>query len=163
MATSLTRRDAQELARRIGPGYDGKAGRLRYPKTASEARLSQDNSIPAIQSTRSQLKGRTVAIAWTCSTSAMLACAWWFGLREPSPLHPAAPDPEVLRKVREQSWGAMLRTMGGRPAPEGTRQTPLELGAEVPSLMCQGWINGPPPTADELAGHPVVLDVWDEM
>lgn len=36
----------------------------------------------------------------------------------------------------------------------------LEVGKELPPIRAAGWINGPPPTADELRGRVIVLDAW---
>jgi thiol-disulfide isomerase/thioredoxin len=39
--------------------------------------------------------------------------------------------------------------------PAGSR-----IGQELPPLEVEGWINGPGPTSDQLAGQIVVIDVW---
>jgi thiol-disulfide isomerase/thioredoxin len=33
-------------------------------------------------------------------------------------------------------------------------------GEPLPTIVAEGWLNGEPPTAQEMAGHVVVLDVW---
>ncbi len=43
------------------------------------------------------------------------------------------------------------------PSRGGTLMSP---GATLPPLVAQQWLNGPPPTASEMAGHVVVIDVW---
>jgi hypothetical protein len=124
--------------------------------------LTQEPSTHAARPAHEQLCRRTATLACTGSTVVMLACAWWFVLREPLPSF-SPPDPEVIRKARGGDSMAPMAKMRGRPAPEGTRKKLLEAGAELPSLGAQGWLNGPPPIADDLAGHLVVLDVWDDL
>ena len=36
----------------------------------------------------------------------------------------------------------------------------LPPGVVAPAITGEGWINGPPPTAEQLAGHVVVVDAW---
>ncbi|MEX0711784.1 MAG: hypothetical protein WD278_05510 [Pirellulales bacterium] len=36
----------------------------------------------------------------------------------------------------------------------------LQPGEKAPPLKAAGWLNGPAPTADELAGNLVVVDIW---
>ena len=124
--------------------------------------MDQESSMHGGPSAHGQLTRRTVLLACIGSTAAMLLCAWWFGLREPQ-LRILPPTPEAMRKARGGGNMAPMAQMSGRPVAEGTPTKPLEAGAELPSLVAQGWINGPPPAADELAGHPAVLDVWDEL
>jgi thiol-disulfide isomerase/thioredoxin len=47
---------------------------------------------------------------------------------------------------------------GGRGPSRGG--TLLQPGATLPPLVAEDWLNGPPPTAKEMAGHVVVIDVW---
>lgn len=124
--------------------------------------LTQEPSVNSGRPARGQLSWQTVTLACLGATAVMFVCAWWFVLREPLPSI-APPDPEVIREARGGDVMAPMARMSGRPAPEGTRKKPLEAGAELPSLVAQGWFNGPPPTADDLAGNIVVLDVWDEL
>lgn len=39
-------------------------------------------------------------------------------------------------------------------------RTPLGVGATLPPFRAAGWINGPVPSAAELAGKVIVIDVW---
>jgi thiol-disulfide isomerase/thioredoxin len=45
---------------------------------------------------------------------------------------------------------------------DGARQPSglLGPGAAPPPLVAQEWLNGPPPSASDMAGHVVVIDVW---
>jgi hypothetical protein len=36
----------------------------------------------------------------------------------------------------------------------------LQPGEKAPPLKAAGWLNGTAPTADELAGNLVVVDIW---
>jgi len=36
----------------------------------------------------------------------------------------------------------------------------LEVGKEAPPIEAAGWLNGEPPTAENLKGKVVVVDVW---
>ena len=37
------------------------------------------------------------------------------------------------------------------------------IGDRLPEFKGDGWLNGPPPTAADLEGQVVVVDVWNEM
>jgi thiol-disulfide isomerase/thioredoxin len=47
----------------------------------------------------------------------------------------------------------------GKPMQSGGG-TLLGPGAMLPPMAAQEWLNGPPPSAGEMAGHVVVIDVW---
>lgn len=42
----------------------------------------------------------------------------------------------------------------------GGRGAPLAAGAMAPAIQAAGWINGPGPTAADLASKVVVVDCW---
>ncbi|HEV3006039.1 MAG TPA: TlpA disulfide reductase family protein, partial [Pirellulales bacterium] len=107
--------------------------------------------------------GRTEALTYSAAAAATVACAMWFGLREPPPPEPIPPDPEVIRRIEESNRVEAKRWTESKLVHEGWRDVPLAVGSELPDLVAEGWLNGPPPNVDDLAGKVVVVDVWDEM
>ncbi|MFQ5732246.1 MAG: TlpA family protein disulfide reductase [Planctomycetaceae bacterium] len=49
----------------------------------------------------------------------------------------------------------VLSSCGGGPDTAG-----LEVGKTAPKIEAAGWLNGKPPTEEELRGKVVVVDAW---
>lgn len=81
----------------------------------------------------------------------MLATAWWFGLHEVEGTV-AAPPP-----------GAAVARLDGSSSPPPNEALSIEIGAELPSLKVDGWLNGTTPTLQQLAGKVIVVDIWNEL
>ena len=108
------------------------------------------------------MTGRTATLISASAGTAMAACAWWFGLREPPPPQPSQPGPEARRLIegaKSQAMGETQRWMNSKMIHQAWRDAPLAVGSQVPELIAQGWLNGPPP---KLAGGIAVIDVWDD-
>ena len=112
---------------------------------------------------RFHLVGRTEALTYAGVAVVTVAVATWLGLREPLPPQPSGPPPEFVRQITENVRAEAKRWTDSKLVHEGWRDVPLAVGSELPSLVADGWLNGPPPTADDLLDHVVVVDVWDEM
>lgn len=102
--------------------------------------------------------------AWlaAASTVAMLAIAWWFGLREN--VYVLTTQDLAMMRWRHD---AEARSFGLLPSSElvrrGSTDIPLAAKEAAPPILADGWLNGPEPTSDELAGQVVVVDVFDDL
>jgi thiol-disulfide isomerase/thioredoxin len=112
---------------------------------------------------RFRLVGRTEALTYSGVAVATVAVAGWLGLREPLPPQPSGPPPAFVRQIQENVRAEAKRWTESKLVHQGWRDVPLAVGSELPSLVAEGWLNGPPPMADDLADHVLVIDVWDEM
>lgn len=98
-----------------------------------------------------------------CSTLGMLACAWWFVLREDTETEHVSisPSPEFVQAQR--AFHANYRTFpnsNSRMFDAPSDALPLSRGSWLPSLDVHGWLNGKV-NKENLAGKVLVIDVWD--
>lgn len=111
---------------------------------------------------RLQLVGRTEALTYAGVTVVTVVLATWFGLHEPPPPQPGKPPPGMISQIEQGHHAQAQRWTESKLVHQGWRDVPLAVGSELPSLVAEGWLNGPP-SADDLANHVLVVDVWDEM
>ncbi|HWB10068.1 MAG TPA: TlpA disulfide reductase family protein [Pirellulales bacterium] len=92
-----------------------------------------------------------------CSaTCALVFAAWWLGLREPPP---QLPDPADSRFF---NFAYPIAPPGGLVADE-TGAKWLTVGARLPPIAAQGWLNGPAVFPAESRAGLTVVDVWNEL
>lgn len=107
------------------------------------------------------LSNRSAGIATVLASLTMLTAAWAVGWREVIVVPPRF-DEHTLAMIRERE---RVYRNGAGPTVEVIKKsasdTLLPIGKELPPLEPAGWINGPAPTGDELAGNVLVIDVWD--
>ncbi|HQU45191.1 MAG: hypothetical protein B7Z73_18410, partial [Planctomycetia bacterium 21-64-5] len=118
-----------------------------------------------------RVKGKMAAnvpTAWAAalgvlSTLGMLACAWWFGLRDDLGNKDVGmpPSPEFVQA--QQATHANYRIFpnsNSRLRDLRNSEPPLSKGSQLPALDAWGWLNGEVGQT-ELAGKVLVIDVWD--
>lgn len=93
---------------------------------------------------------------------AMLVAAWWFGLREAMPA-PERPLELINRFVADQRGRQERINSSSLLSGGGGEEVPLEPNAVAPRLEAAGWLNGPPPAADEMSSKLVVVDAFDDF
>lgn len=109
-----------------------------------------------------QLPPATAAAVGSVCLGAMVGTAWWFGLREvmPTPDRPA----ELINKfAAEQEQFQELINGSSLLSGGGAGEVPLAPSEIAPSLEAEGWLNGPPPTNQDLTGRLVVVDAFDDF
>ena len=57
-------------------------------------------------------------------------------------------------------WGGAV--LGGHSSciPGGGANSGLGVGQDAPEINPAGWVNGPAPTGEKLAGKVIVIDAW---
>lgn len=107
------------------------------------------------------LSKRFAGLATALALLTMLTAAWAIGLREVIPVPPPL-DEHALAMMRERD---RVYRNGAGPTVDVIKKSYsdviLPAGKQIPPLQPAGWINGPAPTSDELAGKVMVIDVWD--
>lgn len=105
----------------------------------------------------------SAAVLTMFSTFAMLACAWWFGLREDwrSEYISVPPSPEFIRaqQAAHANYRVFPNSNSRMHGPQGAER-PLGKGSRLPLLDVSGWLNGRV-SQEILAGKVLVIDVWD--
>lgn len=69
----------------------------------------------------------------------------------------------LMMAIATVAAAALILSAVFRPAAQGVPygyDGPSFIGQPFPKVEVQGWINGPGPTTDDLAGQIVVVDVW---
>lgn len=79
-------------------------------------------------------------------------------------------NPEAMPNSSAPSWvmwlafvamaAAIIGLWLSRSLRPGLPDRPSLIGRLAPEIRAEGWINGPGPTSQELAGKIVVLDIW---
>lgn len=95
-----------------------------------------------------QLNRKTSAACVALATGAILAVAWWIGLREPDTT--ISPEDDLARER-----GTNLSPAGGTLA--------ISIGDRWPRWRVAGWLNGSPPSEPELTGKVIVADIWNDL
>lgn len=107
------------------------------------------------------LSNRSAGVATVLALLLMLTAAWALGIRQVI-VEPPRFDEHTLAMMGERK---RVYRNGAGPSVDVIKKSAtdviLPLGKELPPLEPAGWINGPAPTSDELAGNVLVIDVWD--
>ena len=103
------------------------------------------------------LSKRVTVASAALAFTAMLTSAWALGLREVMPvLTPFTAQARAMMRERDRVY-----RNGSGPSVEVIKKSAsdvlLPIGKQVPTLEPTGWINGPAPTSDDLAGKGVDL------
>lgn len=107
------------------------------------------------------LSKRVTVVSAALAFTAMLTSAWALGLREVMPVPtPFTAQARAMMRERDRVY-----RNGSGPSVDVIKKSAddvlLPIGHQVPPLEPTGWINGPAPTSDDLAGKVMVIDVWD--